>query len=330
VDIAPVWRTPHHFSLLRVEGQTIRVEFQPVFTYALLTTELGQAQLARGLPDEAVSRIGYEWLASLADRLRGQQAKSRLTLFLQQEVGIARPGQDSSKAAFGQPRATRLPAPHLKDFTTAELPRIREFVDFDLGPFLPELVRAADERRRPDPHAIEHPDGDAVAAALRLLNIYGPKLDPTPMSTPQSKHTLWGLTYHNLAERIAVELFELFTTRPRLHRCRFCNRIFIPRTRTDTKCRANLWTLRQPSPLELCIPQHTADTHNAEIVAGQYNRERKRRHQQMRREAQRYGENSARAKRAKADYTTWIHEHGKQRGPAPRPRPDLHENTRDT
>ena len=150
------------------------------------------------------------------------------------------------------------------------------------------------------------------------------------MSNPQSKHTLWGLTYQNLAERIAAELFEIFTTRPRLHRCRFCNRIFVPRTRTDTKCRANLWTLRQPSPLELCIPQDATDNYNANVAAGQHDRERKRRHQHMRREAQRHGENSARAKRAKDDYAAWIHEHGKLRGPVPRPRPDLHENTRDT
>jgi hypothetical protein len=48
----------------------------------------------------------------------------------------------------------------------------------------------------------------------------------------------------------------------------------------------------------------------------------------MRREIKRHGEGSPRAERAKADYDTWIHENGKQRGPAPHPKPDLLNQTR--
>ncbi len=329
MDIAPVWRTPHHFSRLPMDGQASPTGLQPVFTYALLAVELSHADLAQSLPCEAVSRIGYEWLASLADRLRGDQAESDLTAFLRQEAGIAKPGQDSHKAALGQPHPASLPAEEVEAFTATELPRIREFINLDIGPFMPELTRAADERRRPDPHLVEHPDGDGVAAARRLLSIYGPRLAPVPLHNPETKRTLWGLTYQNLPERIAVELFEIFATQPRLHRCRFCNRIFIPRTRTDTKCRADLWSTDQPSPLELCIPQSAVDSHNANVLGGQHERERKRRHQQMRREIKRGGEDSPRAKRAKADYETWISAHGKRRGPAPHPQPDLHKHTGD-
>jgi hypothetical protein len=331
VDIAPVWRTPHHFSRLPVDGDAHSVGLQPVFTYALLATELGETDLSKGLPPDAVSRVGYEWLASLADRLRGDwpRTKSAMTAFLQDEVGIAKPGQDSNKALLGGQHGTILPADQLEAFTETELPRIREFVDLELRPFLPELNRAADNRHPPDPGSVVHPEGDGLAAALRLMTVYGPQLEPVPLHDPVATRTIWGLAFRNLAERIAVELFEIFATQQRLHRCRFCKRIFVPRTRTDSKCRADLWALGQPSPLEFCIPQHAVDSHNAGVVAGQHERERKRRHQQMRREAQRYGENSARAKRAKADYETWLRQHGKQRGPAPHPRPDLHKHTGD-
>jgi hypothetical protein len=294
----------------------------------LLTTELAEADLTpHGLPAEAVSRIGYEWLASLADRLRGGQTESGLTTFLREEVGIEQPGQDSNKAVVGDPHATSIPADELAVFIVTELPRIRDFVEVEIHPFLPELSRAADERRRLDPNAVKHTEGNGLAAAQRLLSVYRPSFDPVRMRGPKIKRSLWGLTFQNLAQRIAVELFQLFDTQPRLHRCRHCNRVFVPRTRTDSKCQADLWTRGQPSPLEFCIPQQAVNAHNAGVLAGQHTRERKRLHQQMRREIKRSGEGSPRAERAKANYEAWVLKHGKQRGPAPQPRPDLREQT---
>jgi hypothetical protein len=323
VDIAPVWRTPHQFSLLPVDGHAPEAGLQPVFTYALLSTELAQANLAHGLPPEAVSRIGIEWLASLADQVRGGKSKSALTTFLEEQVGIAHPGQDSNKAVIGGPHATSIPAKELEAFIATELPRIRHFVDFELRPFLPELAQAADERRRPDAGSVQHAERNGLAAARRLLTIYGPRHRPVPMRSPRSTRPLWGLEFQNLAERISVELFEIFATRPRLHRCRLCGRIFVPRTRTDSRCRAYLWAPGNQSALDFCIPQHEVDAHNADVLAGQHERERKRLHQQMRRRIKRYGEGSEQANSAIADYQTWITAHGKQRGPAPRPMPGI-------
>ena len=329
--LAAVWRTPHHFSRLPVDGQTPPPSLESVFTYLLLTTELAEADLTpHGLPTEAVSRIGYEWLASLADVWGDRPASgppvSALTTFLKNEVGIEMPGQYSNKAVLGQPHATSIPAHELAVFIVTELPRIRDFVDSEIHPFLPELSRAATERRGPDPDAVEHPEGNGLAAAQRLLEVYPLTFDPVPMRGPKVKRTLWGLTFQNLAQRIAVELFQLFDTQPRLHRCRHCNRVFVPRTRTDSKCQADLWSPDQPSPLEFCN-QQAVDAHNARFLAGEHTRERKRLHQEMRRELKRSGEGSPRAKRAKAKYEAWIQEHGKQRGPAPQPRPDLREQT---
>jgi hypothetical protein len=143
------------------------------------------------------------------------------------------------------------------------------------------------------------------------------------MQSVETKRTWWGIDFQNLAERVALELFELFDSRPRLQRCRLCNRIFVPRTTADTKCRADLWELGQTTALELCNPQYPVDAYYARILAERHGRERKSRHQQMRRELKRFGEGSPRAERAKAKYEDWILEHGKQRGPAPRPMPDL-------
>ena len=254
-------------------------------------------------------------------------------------IWTSRPSCDRRRGSPSQARTrTRLPSGSLPSQSasrrsgsvhghgTAPNPRVHQ------PRYWPIHARADPSRRReaaPRPALGRTPRRRRRGCRSTLTEHLRPAARARTPDNPETKRTLWGLTYQNLPERIAVELFEIFATQPRLHRCRFCNRIFIPRTRTDTKCRADLWSTDQPSPLELCIPQSAVDSHNANVLGGQHERERKRRHQQMRREIKRGGEDSPRAKRAKADYETWISAHGKRRGPAPHPQPDLHKHTGD-
>jgi hypothetical protein len=289
----------------------------------LLTDELAKSDLADKITPEAVSRIGYEWLASLADRYRADKKESDLTAFLRQKIGIAAPGQDSNRAVLGLPHATSIPTDTLDTFAASELPHIRDFVDHEIRPFMLELSQAADERRRPDPEAVEHEEGNGLEAALRLLRIYEPKYVLASLHHADSNKRFLGLTLDNLAQRVAVELVHLFDNQPRLRRCLLCNRIFVPRSTTDSRCQANLWTHPTLPPIEFCIPPQAVEAHNDAVEAGQHKRERKRRHQKMRRDIERFGKGTPRANQARAEYDAWIHRNAKPRGPAPPPVPDL-------
>src|SRR5262249_51057094 len=151
----------------------------PVLTYVLTVTELGEADLSDDISN-VVSRIGYEWIASLVDRVNPQDhpRPSPLTSFIEDFVGIAQPGQPSWKAATGQEHAPSIPQ-RLLDRIGPGINDLHEFLATEIKPFLlAELVRAADDRDTPDP---ARAGADGVAAAERLLEIYGPRLRLTRM-----------------------------------------------------------------------------------------------------------------------------------------------------
>ena len=99
-----------------------------------------------------------EWVASLSDHLpeeeesgldreeeESDRGRSALGRFLREEVGIRQPGQESAKAALGEPHATAIPAELLRTFAEKEGHRIREFAH-ELEPLVNEVARAADRR----------------------------------------------------------------------------------------------------------------------------------------------------------------------------------------
>ena len=133
----------------------------------------------------------------------------------------------------------------------------------------------------------------------------------------------WGLEFSDLAERVVTELFELFATTPKLRRCRHCGRVFVPSTRGQATCRAFLWTDPTTPAVQLCVADEVLAAAQEKLDAGAHNRERKRRHQQMRREMQRFGANSPRARRAERKYKEWSEANAKPRGPKPRAMPDV-------
>ena len=212
MNLIASWRIPHYFTRLAAgEEEAPPTLRPPVFTYGLLSVELASAVLS-DLP-AASSRIGYEWLASLADRLRqnypdeGLDSDSPLTTFIKREVGIARPGQESGLPWIDEQPATVVPREILDAFAEQDVPRLQGFVRLELQPLV-EPLSAVAKLTRPDPVEVRTFLGDGLAAARHLLSVYGPAFAPSSYRTTGGK-TLWGLTFANLAERIAIEVFEL-------------------------------------------------------------------------------------------------------------------------
>lgn len=282
-------------------------------------------------------RLGHEWVASLSDRLpeeeesgldreeeESDRGRSALGRFLREEVGIRQPGQESAKAALGEPHATAIPAELLRTFAEKEGHRIREFAH-ELEPLVNEVARAADRREAPDPARVRSKGGDGQQAAARLLRVYGPRLRPVPMRTLTGRRR-WGLQFSNLAERAVTEIFELFAVTPKVRRCRHCGRVFVPNTRGQATCRAFLWETWETPPapaIQLCVRDEVLAALQEKFDARAHDRERKRRHQQLRREINRSGANSARARRAQREYDKWISIHARRRGPKPNAMADI-------
>lgn len=157
--------------------------------------------------------------------------------------------------------------------------------------------------------AVRNPSSsEAISCRASLL---------TPL--PSLKHE-----FDDLRQRIAMELFELYATRPELRRCRLCKRVFVPRGRSETFCRSQLWRSGDPIAFELCLPgdpSAVAKDYNAVVPLADHQRERKTRHRKWRRELARAGGDATnkRVMRAKADYDVWIEQHGRTRGPKRHP-----------
>jgi hypothetical protein len=326
VDVIPTWTAPHHFTPIAAAAAATT---NPVFTYLLASCELVAALDAADPIERLAQRIGLEWAASnpnemrapetYADLRKGHPANAPdLRTFLAIEAGIGAPGQPSFTAATGKKRAKQIPPSVLANFVANDLPRLWDFA-FDIAPLVAELEAAADRREPPDPARVDHPEGGFQAAG-RLLETYAPTLAYTALRTPRGD-LVWGLAFDNLASRIAVELFELFATRPQLRRCRYCNRAFAPLPGgSKTACHTHLWRQRGKTfeTVETCSPPPT-DAH----IAAAHTRERKRRHQAMQREIERHGADSRRAEIARRDFEEWTSANQRRRGPKQRPMPPL-------
>lgn len=324
MDITPTWQTPHYFTQLDVSGHGMRL--QHVHTYGLLSLEIAEADLSTGFPDRLVSRVGYEWLASLYERLREEHPRrSKLTQFVRDEVGIARPGDPSAKAIVGLPHARALHAELVATFVEEALGPIRELVDLEIHPLTFELFAAAEDRRRPDAEISAGPLDHAFESAKRLQEIYSPRLELLGLRSTDGRSLGLALGFESLAARMAMEIFQLYKDPPVLRRCRLCNRVFVPRERGDKLCRSLLWRSGEQDAFELCLPGDPKDVAAAysagDIPLEDHQRTRKRLHQQWRRELSR-ARGDATSKRvllARKRYDEWMKEHGRARGPQPRP-----------
>jgi hypothetical protein len=257
--LVPPWLAPHHFLRIPREGLGRPIY---VFTRGIAATELvTETQLnepARHMTDRALDRLGAAWVASIADTLRAQIApprasssrsmvvRSALSEYLSQ-LDISKPESNSPSSLFGEPLPPRIPPDVIDRFEREDLPRITQYVQHEIAPLARHLGAAADANEAPDP--------SMLPGARRYLGLWAPPLDLVPLRRPAHPDIqLWGLSYTNLLQRVAVELFELATLRPRLRRCVFCNAVFAVQD-NEANCRWNLWDADTGELLKSCNPE---------------------------------------------------------------------------
>jgi hypothetical protein len=304
VDTVPSWNVPHyfhrHFEAAREEEVVTFGLFAPLLARADPTREEGLSDLS--------ARIGFDEIVKLA--YRGVQPSS------------GRPWAEvMSQAEAGQQPEPPQPDSLADLLADAEaLDRIRVFVE-DFRHLVDELEAAADESRQP--RALAGRDQTSKSLLGLLEDYYGRDgrgLELQPLfRRDRPERLLWGFRFRDLAERVAVELFDVYSRRPRLRRCRLCHRVFVSAGDEQGRqfCRLRLWALPEYEISEYCVPLKLVDAHNAAVLASEHRRRRKNLWQKWRREEQRRGTGSAPAKRAREEYESYMAEHELRRGPDP-------------
>jgi hypothetical protein len=328
--LVPPWLAPHNF--VRVpRDESDRTAY--VFSRGIAATELvaltNPADNPVRLTDRALDRLGAPWLASIADRLRTEitppraggghpfHQPSALSEFLRQ-LDINKPGSNSPALVLGEPVPPRIPTEVLERFERDDLPRITQYVQHEIAPLVRDIEAAADANDQPDP--------SMLPGARRYLGLWAPPLDLIPLrraSRPEAQ--LWGLTYTDLIARVAVELFELASLRPRLRRCVFCNSVFAVQD-NETNCR---WFLRDAETGEMLRPCNPESFHEWEksTAADEHRRTRKRYDQRIRRALLETGGNyhDSAVKRWIDEKQRYMKEHARRPGPTPKiaPKDDI-------
>jgi hypothetical protein len=320
--VAP-WLAPHSF--LRVPREDSSA---PAFivTRGITATELvamtDPPDAPAQLTDRALDRLGAPWLASIADRLRAEIApprgrrgvpfleRSALSEFFGQ-LDVGSPGSDSPAVLVGESLPPRIPAEILERFEREDLPRVTQYVQHEIAPLVRHVEAAAD--------ANESPDAAMLSGARRYLGLWAPPLDVIPLRRPsRPDEQLWGLTYSDLVQRVAVELFELATLRPRLQRCVFCNAVFVPQAH-ETNCRWNLWVSETGELLSPCNPERFREWEQS-AAADAHRRTRKKLDQRIRRALLEANGNfqDAVVERWIREKQRYMDEHARRPGPRPK------------
>jgi len=245
------------------------------------------------------------WLGSYADAVL-EDSTSTLPSPLTEwatSIGIHHPGDPSTSGLLGETLPKGVPDATLGEF--AELgPQLAMWPEhLALGKFVRELVRAAKKREAPRPTESQR---EYVYTRLSLDHA---KFVSTSAG--------WALDFPNLYSRIWFELFELFEARPRLHLCPLCQRVYVPRTSAQTRCRRTLYTWPGGVEIRACVPQ-------PQLAADEHRRKYKRLMEARRRARRRHGDSSPEAHSAHAALEAYLHDpkyKGRRVGRPPKDKP---------
>jgi hypothetical protein len=279
-----------------------------VFTYGLLAPELARTGQA---DQRLLDRIGGSWLASFAvARSLGEGELDPLTR-LYRDLGALPPN--------GWPAAWMLDSTEGRDLDRLRLDanllaaftaspgwrRLREFVGHDLRTLVDDIEEAADAGRPPS--------AELADFAADLLARYAPPARPWRLRLGEPANVVWGLRCDTLDGRIALELFELYTHRPTLRRCRYCAAVYVPRVR-EANCSWWLWDAETLEMVRACTDPDNFDR-------DEHRRTRKKLHARLARARKRHGadENHPHVIRARDELNEYMETHERRRGPSPRP-----------
>lgn len=284
VEELPVWEAPHGFDLWQPHLQTrFGGARTRIFSYGLLLPQLAGLSEPDGARRVA-ERWGLRELVDLAHSRRAADAEPEQETGLDELAEKLAPGPPQTVeelAAVEQASRPSVSVDELEEsfgrFASVDGRELVAWIGFrafepasglhrrsvrpstrgvrpilgapSMGSFHAELNRAANQQDR-----IETAGFGSLAE--RLYN-----------EIPVSRRVRWVYErdgralrapgYEGLAERAALEVDHLLAKRPRLSRCRLCQRIFVPArvSRPEIHCPQHLWLERPPhTHLERCLP----------------------------------------------------------------------------
>jgi len=284
MDTIPVWRTPHDYALVPIEGIP-HPGVRDVFTYGPVFWEFLRGwrkpkRLQR--VEHLATYVGLEWLGSLADALRAESdlcddKQSPLTRWLEDEYRL-QPGQAANPGGLlGEPkRRTPVPRSVLRSFLDQDGERIStRFVKRLVQPAALPLLEAARNNSPPINN------GGWTEFLKRELGLASVPLQVKSYRVGDAAKL--GYSFANLRDRILVELLEQYTDAPPLRLCRACKLPFTPRRPGDHYCRRGVWSWQRLTLEVSCIPDELEARLSVAFAAQARRQEYKARKEALRR-----------------------------------------------
>jgi hypothetical protein len=274
-----------------------------VFTYGLVASELLDA-VERGPSHRLFDRVGWPWLIDLDRALRPPaQDPEEHEAFL---PNFGDPWQPPSPAL--DDRAALPDA--VPDWVVANFAnsrawaRVRDWTQHYLGRFASDIGPAT---------STQDPTPSLLAEALEFPGEL--RVQPSRLVSRRGGHE-WSFRPSDLWSRVALELIELYATRPRVRRCLLCRGAFIPVER-EANCRWGLWIVGTNKPLrEVCDPE-AFETFLAREASEdlEHKRTRTRLSQTHRRRSRDFGPDHWRTIQARKAWENYMLANPRKRGP---------------
>jgi hypothetical protein len=300
----PVWARPHSFWQLR-QGDWPR----PVFTFGLAMIELHLLRAPNGVRHVG-ERWGYEWLPELSHAVQREVQRplppSALEAFLRDKHGFESATVMNMTSMSETAKEAGLPTEEmLAGFAEHDGRLIQRWAMNAFNGLETKLPGWARTRERVE-------SGYQDAALRRLANTAMPR-ELVAVHTIEGKQR-WAARYASLYQRVALELEDLATRRPRMQRCPLCQRPYIPIRPGQRVCATSIWDTNSRRSVARCLENPDVET-VTDAESEIHTRQRKANWARMNRTRARYGHSDPRTQRALQDWQQWQTEN-----PPPRPR----------
>jgi hypothetical protein len=306
-----LWRTPHTFGLIPVEGDERPLPPIGGFTYGPVAADL--VMLTEPSLDTVIRlgrTLGFEWVASLVavDRTAALP-ESALGTFLKERYAL-RPGLAPNPFGVRGGELVRrhhrpIPTSVLTDFVDQEAGRL-EYIGTTLRPLVGPLLAIAARRAS---RVTFQPQ-----RAAELLNALGSPLKVQRVSNEKTSETICAYASTDLYTRALLEIIELYSDMPQLGICARCTRLFVPQRSDEKHCRRHIWAVSGGEQLAGCIYDNAITTTRANLDAEAHRREYKRRQMRVVRAKKSFGRDNPRTKREQKRFDDWKRAHPTQRG----------------
>jgi hypothetical protein len=298
----PVWRAPHPYALVAVEGDDHPTAPVGVFTYGPIAPDL--VALRKPTLEQVIElgrRLGFEWLTSLVmlgDRPHGL-GEPPLARYLRDRYdlspGVAPNPFTVRRGKLVRPNHEALPRMLLEGFLAAERGRLQQ-----IGTTLHSLCQPIEHAATSGVWEI----GRRQRRAAELLNALGSPLKVARTSNLERTRENYTLRTTDLYTRALLEIVQLYDERPLLARCAACGRVFVPGREGQRKCRRYSWDIVTHNLLATCTTTETTKT-QARRQAAARRKQYKKLQMRVHRLSERLGPHHPETKRAQKEFLEW-------------------------